>query len=156
MSNLILKIFFGVVLLASILMPIYNIRSYLQVIAHNYYEDRYARLMSSGQPDNLFGLTAPELARLPRETAEAYEQAVRDGYRLGEGYSELWSRSMALDGLLFVSGILGLWSCRLRRQSPNQTMERTAGSFGSLLSMKFRPQPAATRRPASRRSSCSR
>jgi hypothetical protein len=37
----------------------------------------------------------------------------------------------------------------------NQTMERTAGSFGSLPSMKFHPQPAATRSPASRRSSCS-
>jgi hypothetical protein len=35
-------------------------------------------------------------------------------------------------------------------------MERTSGSFGSSLSMKFHPQPAATRSPASRRSSCSR
>ena len=35
-------------------------------------------------------------------------------------------------------------------------MERTAGGFGSLIKMKFHPQPAATRPPASRRSSCSR
>src|SRR5204862_6388465 len=38
---------------------------------------------------------------------------------------------------------------------PNHAMERTAGSFGSALTMKFHPQPAATRSPASRRSSCS-
>ena len=41
-------------------------------------------------------------------------------------------------------------------QPPNHTMERTAGSFDSKLSMKFHPQSAATRYPASRRSSCSR
>jgi hypothetical protein len=128
-----LKAVFGIVLLVSIVMPIYNIRSCMQIIAHNYYEDRFARLKSSGLSDtpSLFGLTASELAGLPRETAEAYEHAVRDGHRLGQGYSALWSQSMALNGLLFVSGILGLWSCRLRRQSPNQAMQRTAGSLDS-------------------------
>jgi hypothetical protein len=35
-------------------------------------------------------------------------------------------------------------------------MERTPGSFDSSPTMKFHPQPAATRSPASRRSSCSR
>ena len=40
------------------------------------------------------------------------------------------------------------------RNASNQTMERTAGSFGRSLSMKLHPQPAATRHPASRRSSC--
>jgi hypothetical protein len=38
----------------------------------------------------------------------------------------------------------------------NHTMERTAGSFDSYPDMKFHPQPAATRSPASRRSSYSR
>jgi hypothetical protein len=33
-------------------------------------------------------------------------------------------------------------------------MERTVRSLGSSLSMKFHPQPASTRSPASRRSSC--
>jgi len=42
------------------------------------------------------------------------------------------------------------------REPSNQAMERTAGSFGSSPFMKFRPQPAATRFPASRRSSYSR
>ena len=40
--------------------------------------------------------------------------------------------------------------------TPNQAMERTAGSLGSSLSMKFHPQPTAMRSPASRRSSHSR
>ncbi len=35
--------------------------------------------------------------------------------------------------------------------APNQVMERTSGSFGSLRAMKFHPQPAAARSPASRR-----
>jgi hypothetical protein len=35
-------------------------------------------------------------------------------------------------------------------------MERTAGSFGSSRSMILHPRPAATRSPASRRSSYSR
>ena len=35
--------------------------------------------------------------------------------------------------------------------APNQTMQRTAGSFGSSLPMKFHPQTAATRHLASRR-----
>jgi hypothetical protein len=43
-----------------------------------------------------------------------------------------------------------------RRARSNQAMERTAGSFGSSLSMKFHPQAAATRHPASCLSSCSR
>ena len=133
MLSHVLKAVFGIVILVSIVMPIYNVSSGLQIIAHNYYEDRFTRLKSSGRPDtpSLFGLTASELAGLPRETADAYEHAVRDGYRLGQGYSALWSQSMALAGLLFVSGILGLWTCGLRRQSPNPTMQRTAGSLDS-------------------------
>ena len=41
-------------------------------------------------------------------------------------------------------------------KTSNHAMERTTGSFGPSSSMKFHPQPAATRCPASRRSSCSR
>ena len=127
MLTSVLKIFFGLVLLISIVMPLYNLNSGLQIIVHNQYEERFARLTSSKPSDTprLFGFTAPELTALPRETAEAYENAVRDGYRLGQGYSALWMQSIALDALLFLSGILGLWSCRQRRQSPNHAMERT-------------------------------
>ena len=41
-------------------------------------------------------------------------------------------------------------------KSSNQAMERTAGRLGSSFSMKFQLQHAATRSPASRRSSYSR
>ena len=44
------------------------------------------------------------------------------------------------------------FSCCMR-DAPNHAMERTADSFGSLFSMKFDAQLAATRSPASRRSS---
>jgi|GEM_PF-6195544 len=125
MLNHALKAFFGIVLLVAIVMPIYNVNLGLQVIVHNQYEERVARLKSTDRSDHssLFGLTASELAGLPRETAEAYENAVRDGDRLGRGYSALGKQSMALDGLLFLSGLVGLLCCRWRRQSPNQTME---------------------------------
>ena len=57
-----------------------------------------------------------------------------------------------------------LWSCAqfgaprppINPQRPNHAMERTTGSFGSKRSVKFHPQPALTRSPASRRSSCFR
>ena len=128
-----LKAFFGIVLFAAIVMPIYNINSGLQVMAHNHYEERFARLKSADRSDHpsLFGLTASELAGLPRETADAYENAVHDAERLGRGYSALWSQSMVLDGLLFLSGLFGLLCCRWRRQSPNQTIQRTPGSLGA-------------------------
>jgi hypothetical protein len=41
--------------------------------------------------------------------------------------------------------------CEQPTNTSNQTMQRTAGSLGSLLFMKFHPQPAATRHSASRR-----
>jgi hypothetical protein len=47
-------------------------------------------------------------------------------------------------------------STRGHANRPNHPMERTTGRLGSTLSMKFHPQPAATRSPASRRSSYSR
>jgi hypothetical protein len=40
---------------------------------------------------------------------------------------------------------------RLRANTPNHAMQRTSGRRGSSLSMKFHPQPAATRHSASRR-----
>ena len=39
----------------------------------------------------------------------------------------------------------GSLSTHTNLDRPNHTMERTAGSFGSSLSMKFHPRPAATR-----------
>jgi hypothetical protein len=134
MSSHVLRIFFGILLVVSILVPIYNVSSGLQVIAHNEYDGRFARLRltdPSNHPSLHFGLTASELAAVSRETADAYRDAVRDGYRLGRGYSAIWRQSIALNGLLFLSGLVGLWSCRLRRQPPNQAMQRTAGSLDS-------------------------
>ena len=55
----------------------------------------------------------------------------------------------------FCSSFLG-HAIASRTPAPNHAMERTSGSFGSKSLMKFHPQPAATRSPASRRSSCSR
>jgi hypothetical protein len=127
------KIIFGVLLLISIVFPVHNVATGLEIVVHNEYEGRFTRLQSTEPtvrgplPNGHFGLTATDLAALDREVAFAYTDAVRDAYRLGHGYSGLWQESMVLDGLLFVSSALGLWACWSRRQSPNQTMQPTAG-----------------------------
>jgi hypothetical protein len=127
------KAFFIVLLFISLVVPIYNITSALQIIVHNQYEGRWEQLHSThwnGYPSRHLGLTAPELAALPQETRDAYEDAVYDGYRIGRGYGVLWFVTMGFSVLLLLSSILGLLSVRRLRQSPNQAMERTAGSHG--------------------------
>ena len=125
-----MKPFFILLLFVSVVVPIFNIISALQIIAHNQYEGRWDQLHSAhwnGYPSVNLGLTAPELAALPKETRDAYEDAVYDGYRIGRGYGVLWFVTMGLSVLLLLSSILGLWSVRQPRQSPNQAMERIPG-----------------------------
>jgi hypothetical protein len=128
------KAIFGLLLLISILFPVYAVLAGLQIMLHNQYEGRFRRLHSTEEslmPSGHLGLTKTELAVLDRDVVFAYTDAVGDGFRLGRGYSELWLEAIAVDGLLFVSSVLGLWACRLRRQSPNHAMERTADRPGS-------------------------
>ena len=125
-----MKAFFVILLFISILIPLCNLIGGLEVMVHNQYDRRLDHLRStesSGLPGGHLGLTARDLATLDNQVAFAYTDAVRDGYRLGLGFSALWFESMALDGLLFVSSLVGLCACRNRRQTPNQSLEPTAG-----------------------------
>ncbi len=134
MSRHLVKALFILLVFISVVVPIYNVMSAVQIIAHNQYEGRWDQLHSShwnGYPSLHLGLTAPELAALPRETRDAYKDAVYDGYRIGRGYGVLWFVTMGLSVLLFLSSVLGLWFVRQPRQSPNQAMERTTGGLDS-------------------------
>ncbi|MFL6519520.1 MAG: hypothetical protein ACJ8NS_04810 [Chthoniobacterales bacterium] len=112
------------------MVPIYNITSALQIIVHNQYEGRWEQLHSThwnGYPSRHLGLTAPELAALPQETRDAYEDAVYDGYRIGRGYGVLWFVTMGFSVLLLLSSILGLLSVRrLRHRLTKRWSERLA------------------------------
>jgi hypothetical protein len=118
-----MKAFFWVLVVISVLLPAYNLVAGLEVILHNQYQGRAARLETTEPPlipSGHLGLTGAELSKLDQDVAFAYTDSVRDGYRLGREYSALWLRSLGLDGLLFVSSIVGLRLCRVRRQSPSQ------------------------------------
>jgi hypothetical protein len=57
------------------------------------------------------GLTGSELATLNESVALAYTDAVRDGYRLGTGYSALSIQCLGLSVLLFAASVTGLRAC---------------------------------------------
>jgi hypothetical protein len=112
-------------LVIAVLFPVWNLVDGLETMVHNQYKGRFNRLQAAEEvkfPSLHLGLTATELAALDRNTVFAYTDAVNDGYRLGYAYSTLWLESMALDGLLFISSVLGLLACRQRKQPPNHAM----------------------------------
>jgi hypothetical protein len=110
-----LKAFFVITLLVSIVFPLYQIWTSLHVMAHNQYRNRFARLQSTERPDSPsrhFGLTGAELSTIDKDTSYAYTDAVRDGYRLGRGYSTLLQDCLVSDLLFGVASVFGLWACR--------------------------------------------
>lgn len=110
-------------LVISILFPLYSFFTMLNDFAHNQYQGRQERLNETTEfteSSPHLGLTNATLARLDELVRDAYKDSVYDGYRLGRGYNSLWLKSMALDGLLFVSSLAGLSVCRkLARQTWN-------------------------------------
>jgi hypothetical protein len=90
--------------------------------AHNQYLMRFERLEETTavtSPSVHFGLTKMELSKLEEPISSAYGAAVRDGYRLGRGYSKLWIQSLGLNVLLFVTSIVGLTKLRNRKRTKN-------------------------------------
>jgi len=82
-----MKTLFMLMFALSILSAAYQLRSSLDVMAHNQYERRYQLLdATKKQPDHLsshLGLTPIELAKSDPYFVYAYKDAVFDGYRLG-------------------------------------------------------------------------
>jgi hypothetical protein len=124
----IMKPFFGVLLLASIVFPFISFFTTMRDFAHNQWEMRHERLVgttSMTATSAHLGLTAAQLTGLDNLVADACKDSVYDGYRLGGGYSKLWLQSLGLDALLFVASLVGLSACR-RSDRPTNRSSRTA------------------------------
>jgi hypothetical protein len=127
-------------LLASIASVLYELYAGLRVMAHNQYQGRHDLLDTSRQqPDHLsphLGLTPTELSLCDRYTADAYEQSVYDGYKLGTGYSKLSNLCLGLAALLIltsIAGIRSLASGQVSDQPVQPAATRSAGGEGRPL-----------------------
>jgi hypothetical protein len=115
-----MKTFFVLLLLVSIVFPVYSFMATIGDFAHNQYEMRLERLEGTTPettPSAHLGLTKIELSKLDEAVSASYDQAVRDGYRLGRGYDKLWIQSLGLDVLLFLASIVGLTKLRTLRET---------------------------------------
>lgn len=124
-----MKIFFALMLIASVASVFYELDDGLYVMAHNHYRQRHDLLLGTYLPSNLqqpehmstsLGLTQKELAQSDKYIADGYEQSVKDGYRLGDGYSRLSLQCLGVSLLLFVSSLLGLRTVGKRDTRINQ------------------------------------
>jgi hypothetical protein len=118
-----MKAFFFVLLVVSIVFPVYSFMTSLSDFAHNQYKTRSERLADTTRPElpsAHLGLTAAQLAGLDELVGSAYKDAVYDGYRLGNGYEKLWFQALGVDALLFVASVAGLRRCRSSERPTNQ------------------------------------
>ncbi len=131
-GSYLVKAFFVVLLLASIVSVLYELSAGLSVMAHNHYESRHSLLdTTKEQPDHQstsLGLTPKELSTCDVYIAAAYKESVTDGYRLGAGYNALSVQCLGLAALLFLSSIVGLRAVRkgdnLGDRMSNQRIQR--------------------------------
>jgi hypothetical protein len=114
-----MKTFFWLMLVASVVSVLFELDAGLGVMAHNQYQGRHDLLdTSKQQPDHLsphLGLTPKELSVCDKYTADAYEESVYDGYKLGIGYSKMQAHSLGLAALLLLTSIIGIRSLRRDR-----------------------------------------
>ena len=106
-----MRAFFAILLVVSIVFPVYSFTTSMGNFAHNQWKMRPERLRDTGSqetPSAHLGLTAAQLAGLDELVSSAYKDAVYDGYRLGSGYEKLWFQALGIDALLFVACIIGL------------------------------------------------
>lgn len=130
-----MKAFFLCMLIVSVLAVVYDLWAAVGDMAHNQYQGRHDLLdTSQPQPEHLsphLGLTPKELASCDPYFANAYEQAVYNGYKLGTGYFGRQRQYYTLAGLLFVTSCCGIGAIRkgkqLRNQESNHAVQPTAG-----------------------------
>ncbi len=110
-----MNFFFILLLVVSIVFPIYSFATMIGDFAHNQYKMRRERLEGTtpetGSSAHL-GLTQDQLVGSDDLVKDAYKDSVYDGYRLGSGYTRLWNKSLLLDSLLFIASLRGLRICR--------------------------------------------
>jgi hypothetical protein len=124
-----MKTFFALLLLISIVFPVYLFLSTIKDFAHNQYSMRFKRLEQTAPdpdmpliegmtpPDVQFGLTKIELSKLDKNVSASYSVAVRESYSLGHGYNKLCIESLGLDALLFLASLIGLNGLRTPKEN---------------------------------------
>jgi len=118
-GNNAMKAFFVLLLLVSIVFPVYSFMTTIGDFAHNQYAMRLERLEGTTPETSRsvhLGLTKIDLSKLDEAVRASYEDAVRDGYRLGRGYNKLCLQSLVLDVLLFIASIVGLTKLRTLKE----------------------------------------
>lgn len=126
--NHLVKTFFVLMLTASVVSVACELVDGLQVMSHNHFSQRQRLLIGAypspdpqEQPEHVstsLGLTQKELAQSDAYVAKAYTESVRDGYRLGNGYSRLCLQCLCLSVLLFVSSLFGVCTVKRSLQTP--------------------------------------
>ena len=129
-----MKSFFVCMMIVAVLAVGYDFWGSLADIAHNQYLGRHELLDTSHpQPDHRsahLGLTPKELAACDPSVADAYRQAVYDGYKLGTGYFGKERRYLALAGLLLLTGWCGIIASRKKNKDAAQPTAAASPSVG--------------------------
>ena len=118
-----MRAFFVILLVVSVVFPLYSLKTSVGDFAHNQWTMRFERLQGTTRPEPssaYVGLTAAQLVGLDELVSSAYKNAVYDGYRLGNGYETLWFQALGVDALLFVASVIGLRRCRHSERPTNQ------------------------------------
>ena len=107
-----MKLFFVIMLIVSVVSVPYACSKRIGALAHNQFRGRHDLLDTSRQqPDHLsphLGLTPKELAQCDPYVANAYEQSVYDGYKLGTERSGLGGQCLILSAFLFITSLVGI------------------------------------------------
>jgi hypothetical protein len=113
-----MKLFFVIMLVASVVSVPYELWKAIGATAHNQYQGRHDLLDTSRQqPDHLsphLGLTPKELAQCDPYVADAYKQSVYDAYKLGTFHSGLSDQCLILSAFLFITSLVGIRAASLQ------------------------------------------
>jgi hypothetical protein len=139
----VMRSFFVIMLIVSVVSAPYGIWTGIVAISHNQYRGRHDLLDTNRQqPDHLsphLGLTPKELAQCDPYVAEAYKQSVYDGYKLGTFHSGLGDQCLILSAFLFITSLLGIRALSKAGAKSNQPAAPNAGNASQLAIGHHRP-----------------
>jgi hypothetical protein len=124
-----MKLFFVIILIVSVVSVPYTLWTRIRAMAHNQYQGRHDLLDANRQqPDHLsphLGLTLKELAQCDPYVANAYEQSVYDGYKLGTFHSGLGDQCLILSAFLFITSLVGIRAVSKADAKSNEALHST-------------------------------
>ena len=122
-----MKSFFVIMLIASVVSVPYELSTAIGALSHNQYQGRHDLLDTSRQqPDHRsphLGLTPKELSLCDPYVANAYEQSVYDGYKLGSFIFGLGSQCLILSAFLFITSLVGIRAVSKINAKSNQSAQ---------------------------------